>query len=174
MEQQMRPSDWIQIIAAAFVFLALVLNILQLRQATRQSAAFLRSLEQGAYGALVNKNLETKMTHFLVDPELLAWFLSTRGYLSTSFEENKRRLYVLVELESHESNFLSHVNGLLADEVWAAWKTVMEHGFATDEYREMWPVARKFYAVSFVTFVDNEILPVTERRARIQSKYSRL
>ncbi len=159
----MRPSDWIQIAAASFVFLALVLNILQLRQVARQSAAFVRSLEQGAYGSFVNKNLEIKATHFLLDPELLAWYLSGRGYISTSFEENKRRLYVLVELESHESNFLSHASGLLAGEIWAAWKTVMAHSFATDEYREMWPVARKFYAASFGIFADNEIMPMAEK-----------
>ena len=159
----MQPSDWIQIIAASLVSVALVLNVLQLYQVARQSAVLLRSLERGAHGSLVNKNLETKTTHFLFDQELLAWHLSGRGYNSTSFEENKRRLYVLVELESHESNFLSHASGLLAGELWAAWKTVMAHGFATDEYREMWPVARKFYAASFGIFADNEIMPMAEK-----------
>jgi hypothetical protein len=39
----------------------------------------------------------------------------------------------------------------------------MEHDFAIDEYQEVWPVAKKFLAASFATFVDNEILPAVER-----------
>jgi hypothetical protein len=75
----------------------------------------------------------------------------------------RRRLYVLDKLELHESNFLSQVSGLLADEVWVAWRTVMVHDFAVDKYREMWSVAKKFLVSSFVMFVDNEILPIAER-----------
>ena len=69
---EMQPSDWIQIIATILVFLALILNILQLRQVAHQSGALLRSSEQRAYGSLVNKNLEIRTTYFLDDPELLA------------------------------------------------------------------------------------------------------
>lgn len=159
----MQTSDWIQTVAAALVFLALILNALQLRQVARQSMALRQSLEQGAYGSLVGTHLESRTTHFLNDPELLAWYLSTRGYKSTSSEENKRRLYVLVKLESHEDSFLSHASGLLADEVWAAWRTVMVHDFVIDEYQEVWPVAKNFFATSFAMFVDNEILPIAER-----------
>lgn len=82
---------------------------------------------------------------FLNDPELLAWYLSTSGCKSTSSEENKRRLYVLAKLESHEDSFLSHASGLLADEVWAAFRTVMVHDFVIDEYQEVWPVAKNFF-----------------------------
>lgn len=161
----MQASDWIQTVAAALVFLALILNVLQLRHVANQSAALRRSLEQAAYGSLVDKHVESRTAYFLNDPELLAWHLSTRGYKSTSAERNKRRLYVLVKLEAHENNFLSYVAGLLNDEVWAAWRTVMEHDFAIDEYQEVWPVAKKFYAASFATFVDNEIF-----RAKTTSK----
>ncbi len=158
----MQTSDLIQTVAVVLVFLALILNVLQLRQVARQSTALRRSLEQGAYGSLVGTHLGSRTTYFLNDPELLAWHLSTRGYKSTSFEENKRRLYVLVKLEAHENNFLSYTTGLLADEVWAAWQTVMQHDFAIDEYRDIWPVAKKFYATSFGVFVENEILPIAE------------
>jgi hypothetical protein len=103
----MQISDWIQTIAAVLVFLALILNVLQLRHVANQSMAFRRSLEQGAYGSLVDKHLGSRATYVINDPELLAWHLPTRGYKSTCFEQNKRRLYVLVKLELHENNFLA-------------------------------------------------------------------
>lgn len=158
----MSTADWIQSIAAILVFAALILNVLQLRQVTGQTEALRRSLEQAAYGSTWATHASSRTAYFLQDPELLAWHLSSRGYETSTAEENRRRLYALVKLESHEASYLSHANGLLSSEVWNAWRTVMMEDLSVPEFRSVWGVGKQFYAASFVRFIDSEILAASE------------
>ncbi|WP_433785035.1 hypothetical protein ACQPX6_01835 [Actinomycetospora sp. CA-101289] len=92
------------------------------------------------------------------DPVLLEWHLRARGYPTSSHEENKRRLYLLVRLEAHESNFLAWQQKLLNTETWAAWERLLRADTRIKEFRDVWPSARQLYVKSFAEEVDRLIV----------------
>ena len=68
---------------------------------------------------------------------------------------NLRRLYVLNKFDTHEYNYFSHRAGHFSDDIWAGWKNVMhDDSSQVPEFREMWPVAKRLYARSFVNFIE--------------------
>ncbi|GAA4598530.1 hypothetical protein GCM10023194_76260 [Planotetraspora phitsanulokensis] len=146
----MSPGDWFQAVSAVVVVVALVLNVMQLRALGRQNMSLATSLHQ----TLVQANTSSRAMFFWRDPGLLAWHLSHRGYGSSTRRKNQKRLYIIVEIELHEFNYLNYRAGLLPEHVWAAWKKVLEADFAVPEFREMWSAARPFFAPPFVAYVD--------------------
>jgi len=147
-------TDWIQAVSAVLVLVALILSILQLRAATEQTLALRQSIEEAAQTSLVGNQSDLRTLYLRDDPALLAWYLSTRGYKCTSPEENKRRIFALVKLESHEASYLRHSKGLLDEEIWTAWKRVIELDFRMPEFREAWADARGLFVNSFMEFID--------------------
>ena len=69
-------------------------------------------------------------------------------------------MYVLAKLDLHESNYMNHQAGALADELWDAWVRTLSDDFKFKEYRECWPIVKHHYAASFEKFVDDKIMPV--------------
>ncbi|GII26667.1 hypothetical protein [Planotetraspora mira] len=150
----MSPGDWFQAVSVLVVIVALILNIMQLRALGQQNASIASSLRQTVYQALVQSNTNSRITFFNKDPALLAWHLSHRGYGASRRRMNKKRLYIIVEIELHEFNYLNYEAGLLPRHIWTAWNKVLEADFAVTEFREMWPAAREFFAPPFVAYVD--------------------
>jgi len=148
-------AAWIQAVSLIFVSAALLLGALQLKEVSKQSKALRESLNQAAYGSMIETATDAWSGYFRDDPELLEWHLSSRGYKTTSPAENKRRLYAIVKFEEHEANFIAHQQGLIREDVWSAWYNVMEADFDIVEFREVWPVAKKFYAIEYTRFVDD-------------------
>lgn len=160
----MSLSDWLQVVSLAAVAIALFLNVWQNRlsakqalEASRQSEAVLVSLRQGAYVNFLNSQAEYRAIG-LADPEMLRWQLASRGYGVGSDLENRRTLFILVRLGSHESSFLSYSANLLDEDVWTGWRRVIESDFQVPEFVSVWAHGKQFFATSFVAFVDDEIL----------------
>lgn len=86
---------------------------------------------------------------------MLRWYLSTRGYKTSTHEQNKRALYILIKLESYEGLYLSHTDGILRSDIWQAWLEVLKVDFEISEFRSIWPAAKRFYAKPFVNLVDD-------------------
>ena len=151
----MKFVDWLQLASILLVVVALALNVLQLREVSNQSHAQASALNQLAYGGVANLASDPRFLLFPNDPELLTWYLKSRGFKATTPSENKRRLYVMAKLIQHETNFVNHTAGLLTDESWAAWFNVLRADLAISEFREIWSSSRDIYAESFAAFVDS-------------------
>ena len=157
----MNISDWLESISLAAVAITLAINAVQSRQALRQtkllaiqSKSLQDTLEQSAYQALDAGHNTYRVSFFKDDPEMLTWYLSNRGYPYSSHQLNRRTLYLQVKLDDHEQNFINHKKGLLSDDIWDAWAEVIRADVKLPGFDIMWPNARRFYARSFVEYVD--------------------
>ena len=130
----------------------------QTRETARQAAVATTALKQAAYQSMLAGQTEYRAL-YINTPSMMEWYLRSRGYDVGSEENNKRTLFALVRLNTHESTFLGHAGGLLDDDIWGGWRNVIRTDFAIPEFRSVWPRAKLFYAPSFVAFVDREIIP---------------
>jgi hypothetical protein len=156
-EMRMKFVDWLQLVSALLVAAALALNALQLREIARQSHAQSSSLSQLAYGGVSDLTSDPRFILFPKDPDLLAWYLASRGFKATTHSENMRRLYVMAKLIQHETNFVNYSNGFLAHESWAAWTNVLRADLGVAEFQEIWQASRDVYVDSFAVLVDSII-----------------
>jgi hypothetical protein len=164
-EAYMSISDTVQILSLLVIGLALAASLVQNRQlakqtieAARQSGFVGASLQQNAYRMLVD-NANTSRTTFLLDhPHLLRWYLSSRGLDFRSHRVNQRILFAMVKLDGHEANYLSYTAGQLNEEMWSAWRGVLERDFSMTEFHLVWPNVKECYAGSFVNYVDETIM----------------
>jgi len=101
------------------------------------------------------------MDIFRDDHDLLRWYLSSRGYPTSTDEANKRRLYVLTRMDIHQLNFMNYESGFLGNEFWSAWRNVLVTDLRIPEFAELWPMLRTFYAPRFVAFCDEALLAPT-------------
>jgi hypothetical protein len=148
-------GDWIQSLSLLLVAGALIVSIRQTRAVAHQARQATRALQDATHQSFVRNQNGSREAFFLDHPELLSWHLSSRGYPSTSAAENLRRLYVLNKFDIHEYNYLSHMAGQFSSDIWEGWKNVMHMDFdQVPEFREMWPVASRLLAPSFVKFIE--------------------
>jgi hypothetical protein len=148
-------ADWIQSLSLLLVAGALIASIFQTRAVARQARQATIALQATTHQSFVHNQNASRQAFFLDHPDLLSWHLSSRGYRSTNAEENQRRLYVLIKLDIHEYNYLSFRAGHFRDDIWSGWMNVMHEDFSrVPEFREIWSVARKLYAPSFVNFIE--------------------
>lgn len=161
----MSISNTVQILSLLAIGLALVASVVQNRQiakqtieAARQSTLVGASLQQNAYRMLLDNASQGRTTFFLNNPHLLRWYLASRGLASRSHRVNQRALYAMVRLDTHEANYLSYGAGQLNEEMWSAWRRVLEADFSMAVFRRVWPNVKQFYAWSFVNYVERTVL----------------
>jgi hypothetical protein len=164
LERAVRLPDLLQVVSLAAVVVALLFNYGQTREAANQAKEASRqvvlstsALKRGAYQELTGYAANFNSVLFTSGPDLLSWFLSSRGIPVSAHEENLRHMFIFVRMDVHESVFMSRMEQLLEDDVWVGWKNVIEADVATPEFRTVWTVAEKFYAVRFATFVNSLI-----------------
>jgi hypothetical protein len=165
-ERAVRLSDLLQVVSLAAVVVALLFNYSQTREAANQAKEASRqvilstsALKRGAYQELTGYGANFNIVLFNSGPDLLSWFLASRGIPASpqSHEENLRHMFMFVRMDVHESVFMSRTEQLLEDDVWEGWKNVIEADVATPEFRTVWTVAERFYAVRFAAFVNSLI-----------------
>lgn len=151
----MNIADWIQSLSLLLVAGALIASIFQTRAVAHQARQATIALQATTHQSFVHNQNGSRQAFFLDHPELLSWHLSSRGYPATNEAENQRRLYALIKLDIHEYNYLSFREGHFRDDIWTGWKNVMHEDFSrVPEFREIWLVARRLYAPSFVNFIE--------------------
>ena len=156
-------ADWIQTLSLLLVARALIASIFQTRAVAYQARQATKALQATTHQSFVHNQNGSREAFFLDRPELLSWHLSSRGYPDTNATENLRRLYALNKLDIHEYNYLSFSAGHFRDDIWAGWKNVMQEDLGQPEFREMWPVARRLYAPSFVNFIEENYRTTLEK-----------
>lgn len=150
----MSTADWIQSASLLFVAVASILGTLQLREVIKQSATLSHTLRQAAYESFQAGHAGYLGAWVANDHQALRWHLSTRGYPVSDIEGDKKTLYLLYKLETHERNVLNHNNGLVPSELWEAWLAILRTDISLPEFQALWPTAKKFFAGSLVTLVD--------------------
>lgn len=161
---QVAVVDWLQLVSLVIVATALMLNVLQIRhlarqteETSRQASAATTALRQAAYQSILAGQTNI-VSLYLHSPSMIEWHLASRGYPVGSEEENWRSISTLIRLNSHESTYLAYAAGLLDEDIWSGWVNVMTTDFAVPEFVTLWPLAKRFYARSFATFVDAEVV----------------
>lgn len=147
----------IQILSNIAVILTIILVLFQVREASNQNRKLERTLQFSSYEKMVQYHTESRINFLLPDHELLQWYLRTRGINTGNETKNKITLYVLVKIDVHEYMFLQYSGGTLGAEPWGGWKNVLKKDFSLNEFRDIWPAVRNYYAPSFRTLVDHEI-----------------
>jgi hypothetical protein len=151
----MTVADWVQIVTVPAVAAALILNAFQLREVARQTKAVGASLEQDAFHTLLVSRADLAGMFLGNDADVLRWHLGTRGYDVPSRDDAHRALFALLRLNAHQSSYLSYAAGRVGADLWTGWKNGLVADLSVPEYQALWPVARRFYATSFVAFVDS-------------------
>ena len=161
----MRLIDLLQLISLVAVVITLLATLAQTRQVARQTGELSRqtkslqgSLEQSIYQSVNSAHDEYRTVLMKDDRRMLSWYLSTRGYVVSGHQDNKRTLYVIIKLETHEGLYLSYTDGILRQSVWDAWQEVLRADLKIAHFRSTWPTAKRFYAKPFVDFVDDLML----------------
>jgi hypothetical protein len=151
----------LQLISFVAVVVTLLVTLAQTREVARQTRelsfqtrSLQGSLEHSIYQS-VNAAHDRYRTMLMKDDRrMLNWYLSSRGYATSSHQQNKRTLYVIIKLETHEGVYLSYVDGVLRQSIWEAWREVLMADMRMPHFRSTWPTAKRFYAKPFVDFVD--------------------
>ena len=160
----MKLADWLQVLSLLAVAGSLCLAAVQTRavavqarETTRQTQFTGRELAQTAHLGLVGHSSDA-LTFLITDePQLLDWFLASRGIPTGDAEHNKRLMFLFIRADIHEANYIGYVDGSLPADVWQGWVEVVDSDVATAEFRVIWPVVRRYYAARFVTFVDERL-----------------
>jgi hypothetical protein len=146
----------IQLLSNIVVIFTIVFVWLQVRELSRQADKLDKTLKFSSYERMMQHHTESSVNFLLPNPELLRWFLQTRGIEPGDENQNKMKLYILVKIGVHEYAYLQHSEGTIGIEPWSGRRDVMKADFKLKEIREVWDAAKHFYAPSFRVFVDRE------------------
>jgi hypothetical protein len=157
-------ADLVQTVSLATVATSIVLSALQnrsvaaqTREVARQSTFASAALSQSAHQTIVRHGSGVLANLLTSEPDLLSWFLTSRGIPLASPEENKRRMFMFLRMEVHEANYLAYLDHFLPDEVWLGWERVVRLDVATPEFQTIWGTVGETYSLRFAVFIDELI-----------------
>ena len=168
----MSISDIIQAVSLLAVVVTLLLSLKQNREmvkqtqeATRQTAAAASSLRRDSIHGMIHHVLDFTYAAMARDPALLSWFLAVRGFPpNLTDEENHRHLFLWMRLGMHQSHFMERMDGLISDDVWGYWLTVIQYDVGSPGFDTVWKAIAHTYVLEYRAFIDNLI---EERDARV-------
>ena len=169
----MGAVDLLQTISLAAVAITLALSAIQNRHVAKQTWETVRqnTLAHSALSRSAHQGLVDQGTHYLgvlltsEQPELLAWFLTSRGIPPSTSEINRRYLFLYLRMDVHETTYLAHQDGALPEGVWEGWRQVIALDGATAEFGVLWPIVRSAYSAPFVSFVDELVASTKDGRS---------
>jgi hypothetical protein len=147
-------GDLVQTITLVTVAITIALSARQSREAARQSALAHNALGQSAHQTMVGHGAAYLASMMTDEPELIAWFLATRGIPPASAVTNKRYMLMFLRMDAHEATYLAYLDGSLQPDVWAGWRRVIELDAQTPEFRTVWRVVSDSYSRRFVELLD--------------------
>jgi hypothetical protein len=157
-------GNLLQSLSLVAVAISLVLSARQIRlagkqtrEAAEQSELARSAMLQRGHHSLVSQGTGSLEGLLFGQPELLAWFLASRGIPPGTDELNQRYLLIYLRMDQHEVNYLDYLNDGLPEEVWRGWQRVISHDVRTAEFQTVWSVVKDQYSERFVTMVDGTI-----------------
>lgn len=158
-------ADLVQTATLAIVAITVVISARQSREAARQSAFALNALRQDAHQTMVGHSAGYLTTLLTGEPELLSWFLKSRGIPVVSDEINKRHMLMFLRLDAHETTYLAYLDGSLPEDIWSGWHRVIELDAQTPEFRAIWRVVEDTYSARFAALIDDMVRAVETSRS---------
>jgi len=151
-------SQIAQYVSLIGLIAALVISLGQSRAATRQSTAATAALQQSSSHELVRYSADFPYMALRDDPDLLAWFLETRGFPAGDAVTNKRYHFLFVRLDIHSGIHDAYRDGLLSEAAWNDWLRSMRLDLVTPEGRLVWRTTADLYSPAFRAQVE-KVLP---------------
>jgi hypothetical protein len=156
----MGVSDWVQLVSVGAVVVTLLLNVRQNREVIRQTGV---ATKQALAAAAAAKQASVQnLTNFSADfrgfieagPELLAWFLASRGIAVGTHQQNLLYMFLFSRMDLHEATFQSYFTQQLDADFWNGWSNTISTDVATAEFRVVWSAVQNQFSSAFATFVN--------------------
>lgn len=141
---------FLQIASLVAVLIALVANFWQVRGVMRQTREVGRQTHTTSLA--VQKDAYMKMIR---ESESMArWYLEQRNIDAEDKEKNDRRIYLLLRLGVHESNYIAYDEGYLSEDFWLGWQGALKVDIGADEFQSVWFSVRHMYTARFQRLVE--------------------
>lgn len=146
-----------QSLATVFVAVTVFLTWRQLKESTRQTRNLEETLRCSVYQEIVRSPREL-WASFFDDPELLRWYLTSRGIQAKEDVDNKIALFIILKLDYYENLYLQVKQGNITRDAWSGWEKTMKTDFQEAAFKEIWSKVNSLYASSFRSFVNTELI----------------
>lgn len=142
-----------QLVAVIFVAVTVFLTRQQLKESTRQTRNLEETLRTSVYQDIIRSSRELWVA-FFEDPELLNWYLESRGIQVQDISENKIRLFTALKLDYYENLYLQYIQANIDEDVWAGWRNAIRADLKDRVFQEVWMKMEQLYAPSFQEFIN--------------------
>ena len=134
----------------------------QSRQAAKQAAAAAYAVKQVSAQTLLHHGTDFAFQGLTGNPQLLAWFLASRGIPADTHDRNQRYLFVWVRLDVHEASYRAAGRNALDREEWEEWLRTIEMDVRLPEFPTVWKSVKNLYSPRFVQLIDVMLTGVDE------------
>lgn len=157
----MSVSDVVQVISLLAVSCALLLSFRQNREiakqtqeATKQAATASSSVRRESYQGMMGHVLDFTYNAMVRDPDLLSWFLASRGFPGVDESERCKYLFLWMRLGMHQSHYFEWAEGLISEEVWLYWRRAVQFDVESPEFEAVWKTVGDTFTGGFVKCID--------------------
>jgi len=161
----MRASDIVSVVSLLVISSALFLNFLQVRELTKQTQEIAKqalissfSARQGSYQGMMNHVLDFTYNAMVRDPDLLSWFLDSRGFPNVSESERCKYLFLWMVRQTEARR----AEGIIAEPVWLYWRRAVQYDVETPEFETVWQTVGDTFTSGFVDCI-NELRATSPR-----------
>ncbi|HZM78519.1 MAG TPA: hypothetical protein VFC19_22560 [Candidatus Limnocylindrales bacterium] len=161
----MKFADIVQAVSFLAVIIALMLSVWQNKEAARQTSSVVASLRQATHEELIRHGLDFTYEALTKDPELLAWFLTSRGFPPGNEAENRKRLFLFARFDMHDATYHAFITGATAEDVWCDWLPTVRLDLAMREAPAVWNAIRSVFSPNFAAVIDDLLAEQASRSA---------
>lgn len=149
----------ISLSSALVAMIALLFTMVQVRETARQTRNLEHTLRTSVYQDMMNGERDLWISFFLEHSDMLKWYLGALGFEIENETENKVKLFHILRFDFQENLYLQYQERILAENVYAGWRRVLEVSFSKKSTQETWTIMGQYYSLPFRTFIDKEIIP---------------
>ena len=141
--------------------LAVLITLIYLAIQVKQGTAALASSRHHEMLDLILKNNFSPVS----ESREFAEFIETAQTDPNALDETDWLRFVYYAygmLAMWEDAYISHMRGLIDDEIWAAWDGASRSLLTNDGYRKFWAQERLAHSPSFRAYIDEHIFPLSD------------
>ena len=126
----------------------------QSREAAKQASAAAYSVKQAAAQTLLHHGTDFAFQGLADNPQLLTWFLGSRGMPEGTHDVHQRYMFIWVRLDVHQASFRAARQNALDQEEWEEWLRTIEMDVQLPEFPTVWKCVKNLYSGAFVQLID--------------------
>jgi hypothetical protein len=160
----MNIPDFIEAGSTVVLSAALFVSLRQTRliakqsnEIAKQTTALASSMRRDTHKGMVQQVSQYTDTAMARDPDLLKWFLESRGFPLGTPTENNKHFFLWVRLGIHQSHYFEHIEGLVNEEIWDYWCATIKLDIASPGFNLVWPIVQHTYAPGFIAFINEYV-----------------